>query len=126
MTWFHAEESGPGCSNRCFPWQSGIVRKGRRHRSRECRVGSEVRASFKCVTTARLQRRCELEKSPRASLFDEIKRLRDDTFHYGSARDKASIERMRAAMRDVADELGPIRSLIATIVPGTQTRSQPP
>jgi hypothetical protein len=58
------------------------------------------------------------------------------TFHFGLRKssgretdlccDKASIERMRAAMRDVADELGPIRSLIATIVPGTQTRSQPP
>lgn len=38
------------------------------------------------------------------SLFDDIKRLRDDTFHY--ARDRASVERMREAMRRAACEQG--------------------
>lgn len=48
----------------------------------------------------------KFEKRPSVSLFDDIKRLRDDTFHYGSDRDKDSIERMRAAMGRVADVEG--------------------
>jgi hypothetical protein len=38
------------------------------------------------------------------SLFADIKRLRDDTYHY--ARDAASVERMREAMRRAATEQG--------------------
>jgi hypothetical protein len=58
------------------------------------------------------------------SLFDDIKRLRDDTFHYGSVRDADSIERMRAAMREVADEEGVYRS--PTRITGPSMRTTPP
>jgi hypothetical protein len=38
------------------------------------------------------------------SLFDDVQRLRDDTFHY--ARDQTSVSRMREAMRRAAGEQG--------------------
>ena len=41
---------------------------------------------------------------PAMSLFDDIKRLRDDTFHY--VRDAASVERMRGAASRAAAEQG--------------------
>ena len=45
-----------------------------------------------------------LELRPNVSLLDEIKRLRDDTFHY--ARDAASIQRMRGALDRAARDQG--------------------
>jgi hypothetical protein len=55
-----------------------------------------------------IKRRIDAKFTQRSttSLFDDIKRLRDDTFHYGSVRDADSIKRMRAAMNVVADEQG--------------------
>jgi hypothetical protein len=60
--------------------------------------GREALDEIKRLIYATFQLRSDI------SLFDDITRLRDDTFHY--ARDEESVGRMRKAMRQAASEEG--------------------
>jgi hypothetical protein len=61
--------------------------------------GQEARAEAERMLEA-----CPFKYRPDVLLWKDLKRVRDDTFHYAS--DPASQERLRAVMADVSDEEG--------------------